>query len=168
LEKAGLLGPGRVFARNHLVVIAQRRSGAKVRSLADLAKPGVRLVLAAPAVPAGNYARQALATLDASGVFGRGFAARALGNLVSEETSVRQVALKVQLGEADAGFVYATDVTPALRGAVNVVLLPTAARQAVAYVIGSFRGSREGSRFVAFVLSSEGQKVLRRLGFSPP
>ena len=84
--------------------------------LQDLAKPGVKLVLTNKEVPVGNYSRQALAKMSQDAAFGSEFATRVLANLVSEETNVKQVVAKVQLGEADAGIVYSSDVTPAVRG----------------------------------------------------
>jgi molybdate transport system substrate-binding protein len=75
-------------------------------------------------VPVGNYARQSLAKMSQDPSFGSQFAERVLANLVSEETNVKQVVAKVQLGEADAGIVYSSDVTPAVRRAVKVIEIP--------------------------------------------
>ncbi|BBN96769.1 molybdenum ABC transporter periplasmic molybdate-binding protein [Deinococcus grandis] len=159
-----------VFARNRLTVIAPAGS-ARVRSLRDLTGPGVRLVLAAPNVPVGDYTRRMLAAVDRSGTYGKDFAARALRNVVSEEGNVRQVALKVSLGEADAAVVYASDVTPALKKTVRVVPLPTRFNQTAAYPLGVVRGSANADAarsFAAFVQGKEGQAILRRWGFLSP
>ncbi|GGL00079.1 molybdate ABC transporter substrate-binding protein [Deinococcus radiotolerans] len=169
-----LLGRGvvsrEVFARNRLTVIAPAGSG-KVRTLRDLAGSGVRLVVAAPNVPVGEYTRRMLAAVDRSGTYGKDFAARALKNVVSEEGNVRQVALKVSLGEADAAVVYASDVTPTLKKSVRVVPLPTRFNQTAAYPLGVVQSSAnpEAARaFVAFVKGREGQAILRRWGFLSP
>lgn len=170
LVKAGRAAPGVIFARNRLTLIAPRE-GRAVQTLSDLARPGVRLVLAEPAVPVGAATLRFLAAVTRAGSDGRSFRERVLANVVSRETNVRQVALKVQLGEADAGVVYATDVTPALKRAVRVVALPTRFNQTVAYPLGVVRGSRhpqEAQAFVAFVRSAEGQRILRRWGFLAP
>jgi molybdate transport system substrate-binding protein len=164
LWTAGLVGEPRVFARNRLVVAVPRGPG-KVRSLGDLARPGVRLVLAAPSVPAGRYATEALRRLDAWGGLGEGFAAGVRRNVVSEETNVRAVLAKVRLGEADAGFVYATDVRGAGEG-TEALALPVDV--AVEYEIAVVRASREpgaAAAFVARVLGERGQAILRRHGF---
>jgi molybdate transport system substrate-binding protein len=91
-----------------------------------------------------------------------------LSNLVSEETNVKQVASKVQLGEADAGVVYSTDVTPALRSAVRVIEIPpefnVIAKYPLAVVEGA--GNEAGAwAFIDYVMSPAGQGILARHGF---
>ena len=164
LVRAGLLGPTRVFARNALVVIVPAEA-AKVTSLADLARPGMRVVVAGPAVPAGRYAGEALLRLDAAGRFGAGFSARVRSNVVSEETNVRAVLSKVVLGEADAGLVYATDAAAA-GGRARVIDLPVGV--VAEYPIGVVAGTRvpvAAAAFVDRVLGERGQAILRRHGF---
>src|SRR5437763_1394498 len=100
-----------VFARNRLVVIVPRNNPGHVYRLPDLGRPGVRLVLAAPQVPAGKYARAALAAMARAAVFGPRFLTRVMANVASNETDVKAVVAKVVLGEADAGVVYVTDGT---------------------------------------------------------
>src|SRR5262245_22157902 len=106
----------RLFVRNQLVVIVPTANPAQVMRLQDLAKPGIKLVLTNKEDPVGNYSRQALAKMSQDAAFGAEFATRVLANLVSEETNVKQVVAKVQLGEAQAGTVYPSAVTPAVRG----------------------------------------------------
>jgi molybdate transport system substrate-binding protein len=75
---------------------------------------------------------------------------------------------KVQLGEADAGIVYSTDVTPALRDAVRVIQIPPEFNVIAKYPIAAVKGARNeaGARaFVAYVLSPAGQTILARHGF---
>lgn len=170
LVRTGLVAPGQTFAKNSLAVIAPR-SSRKVNTLRDLAKPGVKLVIADRAVPAGDHTRRMLRATEQSGVYGPGFSARVLKNVVSEEPSVRQVALKVGLGEADAAVVYRSDVTPALRAKVRVIELPTRFDQKVSYPIGVLRASRSAAAaqaFVRYVRSDEGQAILRKWGFQAP
>lgn len=166
----GLLPAGQTFARNRLAVIVPKND-ASVRTLADLVRPGLKIVIADKAVPAGDYTRRMLAEIDRAGTYGRDYSARFLGNVVSEEPNVRQVALKVGLGEADAAVVYATDVTPNLKGSVRVVAFPTRFNQTASYPIGVLRDARSpraARAFVAYVLSPEGQRILRRWGFLGP
>jgi molybdate transport system substrate-binding protein len=151
-----------IFARNRLTVIVPSSGTARVYAFADLARPGVKLVLAAPGVPAGNYARRALALgmLDA-----------ALHNLVSNEVDVKSVVQKVVLGEADAGIVYITDVTPAVAPGVRVVPIPDRMNVIASYPIAVVAGSRSEATaraFVAFVLGGRGQTILRAAGFLSP
>ena len=168
-EKDGTISGGpQIFARNLLAVVVPSTNRAGITTLQDLAKPNLKLVLANKDVPAGGYARQALEKMGHDPAFGHGFAARVLANLVSEETNVKQVAAKVQLGEADAGIVYSTDVTPALRPAVRVIQIPPEFNVIAKYPIAMVRGARNesGARaFIAYVLSPAGQAILARHGF---
>ena len=163
-----ILGEPRIFARNLLVVVVPATNRAGIKTLQDLAKPNLKLVLTHKDVPVGNYARQALETMSHDPAFGHDFATRALANLVSEETNVRQVASKVQLGEADAGIVYATDVTPAIRPTVQVIEIPPAFNVTAKYPIAVVKGTRNeaGARaFIEYTLSPAGQAILERHGF---
>ena len=146
-----------VFARNRLVIAVGRGNPKHVQTLADLARGDLKVVLAAPAVPAGKYARQALAK---AGV-----------NLspVSLEDNVEAVVTKVGLGEADAGIVYVTDAKAGRN--VDAVQIPdvdnvVAAYPAVGLRLGSQRAG--GEQFVDFLRSPSGQAILRRFGFLPP
>jgi molybdate transport system substrate-binding protein len=165
LARGGLLRPARTFARNKLVVVAPARPG-RVRGLEDLSRPGVRLVLAAPNVPAGRYAGELLSALEARGGYGAGFRARVEANVVSRETSVRAVLAKVALGEADAGIVYRTDAASSDK--VREVGLPAGTEVQAEYAIGVLVRSPAGPRaeaFVAFVLGPAGRSILLRHGF---
>jgi molybdate transport system substrate-binding protein len=93
-----------------------------------------------------------------------------LANLVSEEENVRAVAAKVQLREADAGFVYQTDVPPNLRAQVTLIQIPDCCNPIAEYPVAAVKGgNRElAEAFIALVLSAEGQGVLTRRGFMAP
>jgi molybdate transport system substrate-binding protein len=168
-EKDGtILGQPQAFARNLLVVIVPAANRAGINTLQDLAKPNSKLVLANSAVPVGNYARQALEKMNKDAAFGPGFATRVLANLVSEETNAKQVASKVHLGEADAGIVYATDVTPAIRAAVQIIAIPPEFNAVARYPIAMVNGTRHEAAaraFIAYVLSPAGQAILEHHGF---
>ncbi len=171
LVKAGLLDAGAVFARNRLVVIAPKRGAGNVKTIRDLGKPGVKLVIADRSVPVGALTRTFLETASKVAGYGADFSDRALKNVVSEESNVRQVALKVSLGEADAGVVYTTDVTPNLASSVIQLAIPPRLNQIGAYPIGVRQGgpNLESARaFVAFVRSGDGQRILAKWGFLPP
>ena len=157
-----------VFARNRLVVIVPRNNPGHVSRLRDLGRPGVRLVLAASQVPAGKYARAALAAMAHDAAFGPHFLARAMANVASNETDVKAVVAKVVLGEADAGVVYVTDVTAQVAPRVQTIAIPARFNQIAQYPIAVVKGSRNPAlarTFVAYVLSPAGQSVLRRSGF---
>jgi molybdate transport system substrate-binding protein len=168
-EKDGTLsGEPRIFARNLLVVVVPANNPAGIKTLQDLAKPKLKLVLTNKDVPVGNYARQALDKMSQDPAFGNDFAKRVLANLVSEETNVKQVAAKVQLGEADAGIVYSTDITQAIRSAVRVIDIPPEFNVIAKYPIAAVKDTRNesGARaFIEYVLSPAGQAILTRHGF---
>ena len=166
---SGLIdGPPRVFVRNTLLIIVPRDNPGRVTSFGDLAKPGVKLTLAGPQVPAGRYSREVLQAAQADD--GTDFAARVLRNLVSEETSVKQVLVKVQLGEADAGIVYASDVSEKVLQDVSTVPIPGAYNRLASYPIAATRAARNPSgavAFIRFVRSPAGQAILKAHGFIP-
>jgi molybdate transport system substrate-binding protein len=159
---SGRLLPARIFARNRLVIIAPAGSTTVVAP-ADLGKRGVRLVLAAEGVPAGAYARAALAKL--------GLRDAALANVVSNEENVRGVIGKVAAGEADAGVVYATDVTDAVAGKLRVLAFAGAEDVVPTYEIAALGDSKQPAAAAAFVdavAGPPGAAALQRRGFLPP
>lgn len=163
-------GEPRIFARNRLVVIVPKTNPARIARLQDLGRYGVKLVLAAEAVPAGHHAREAITNLAREAGFPADFAQRVLRNVVSNEDNVKAVAAKVQLGEADAGVVYVSDVTPGVAGLVRRFDVPGAANVIASYPIAALRhGSnpQAAQTFIALVLSPEGQRILRHHGFVP-
>jgi molybdate transport system substrate-binding protein len=151
------------FVTNRLTVVVPADNPAGITSVADLAKDGVRLVLANPDVPAGNYARQSLCKAAAAG--GPSIDAYA-GNIVSEEDNVRSVLTKVQLGEADAGIVYVTD---AMTGGdtVRSVEIPADQNVVASYPIAAISDNPLAAAFVGYVFSPSGQATLASFGFDP-
>jgi molybdate transport system substrate-binding protein len=150
-----------------LVVIIPIDNPGEVESLEDLGKPGLRLVLAVPGVPVRDYADQMIAAL-AEAEYGAGYADAVYASVVSEEDNVRQVAAKVALGEADAGVVYASDVTPNLKDQVQQIDVPDAFNVLATYPIAIIKDSDEAelaNTFIAYVLGEQGQAVLTRWGF---
>ena len=161
LYRRGLVEKPRTFALNRLVLIVPSSDPAHIRSVVDLQRPGVRLVLGAASVPIGKYARQVLARLGLNA---------ALRNVVSEERDVKGVVAKVVLGEADAGLVYVTDVKPVARQ-VRVIPVPARGQPTVRYEIAVVRSSRHKAAartFVARVLGEVGRGQLRAAGFLVP
>jgi molybdate transport system substrate-binding protein len=160
-----------VFAHNRLVVVLPAQNPARIERLEDLARPGLKLVLAAEAVPAGRYAREVLRSLSRRPGFGSGYGRRVLANVVSEEENVKGVVAKVQLGEADAGMVYRSDVTPGLAAKVRVLDIPAAANILASYPIVALVASGEPSAaraFIELVRGTEGRATLARHGLTPP
>jgi molybdate transport system substrate-binding protein len=156
----GLVERPRVFATNRLVLIVPTTDDAGIESLADLDRNGVKLVVGAEGVPIGDYTREVLDDAGASDVLDR---------VVSEEQDVKGVVGKVALGEADAGFVYATDARVAGPG-VRAIELPTVAAADIRYLIAVVRGGDRaaGDAFVDLVLSERGRAALAAAGFGLP
>lgn len=169
--KSLLAGAPAVFARNRLALIVPATNPARLGAWRDLERRGLRFVIAADAVPAGHYARALLANLGARAEAPMGWTRRALGNVVSEEESAKGVVAKVQLGEADAGIVYRSDVPPALLRFVRVLPVPDEANVLAAYPIAALAKAPHAElarAFADFVLAPEAQALLARHGFLPP
>ncbi len=150
-----------IFLTNRLVIITPADNPAGLSTLDDLARPGLKLVLAAKEVPVGMYTRQMLGNVGAD------FKTQTLANVVSNETNVKQVLAKVQLGEADAGVVYASDAVSA--PGLPVVEIPSEWNVLAEYPIATLKEASHpelAAEFVAFVLSPEGQAILQNWGFS--
>ena len=166
--KAGVIQNRPVlFAANGLVV-ATPGDSERVRQLADLARPGVKLVLALKDVPVGAYARESISRAQASGQFGPDFSNRVLANVVSEEPNVRQALSKVSLGEADAAIVYSTDIRPEAEKRLRQMVIPEAFNVIGVYPVAAVKGASNraaAERFIAYLSSSEGRAILFRHGF---
>ncbi len=150
------------FATNSLVLIVPRANPARIAKVADLARrPSLRLVVAGPKVPIGLYTREVLKRLGLL---------RVLRKTVSLEPDVKGVVAKVALGEADAGFVYATDVRP-VAGKVRIVRFPAAAQPDVVYEAAIATRPRDleaAQAFLIALLGADGRKALRAAGFGLP
>lgn len=157
--KPGLIdGTGTAFASNTLQIAVQPGNPKHISGLADLANPGLTVVLCAPQVPCGSASHK---LLDADGVAVKP---------ASEEQNVTAVITKVKSGDADAGLVYVTDVK-ASAGAVDGVTIADAGNDVNSYPIAALKDAPNpaaAKAFVAFVLSDAGQKVLAKYGFGTP
>lgn len=147
-----LSGPHAVFAHNALALVAPKGNPAGVKALADLAKPGVKVVLAGPTVPVGKAARTALD------------AAKVTVTPVSEEDSVAGVISKLRLGEADAGIAYVTDLVGDDR--VEGTPLPGTTTDLAIASIAGISNPDDADLFIGFVRSDTGQRILQSYGFT--
>ena len=158
------------FVHNRLVVIMPSDNPAGITALTDLAKPGLKLVLADAAVPVGQYSLDFLAKASAQPDYTSAFSETVLANVVSYEENVRAVLTKVQLGEADAGIVYTSDISGDARDQIARVDIPDALNVIATYPIAPVSDSAQpelAAQFVELVLSPEGQQVLAAYGFIP-
>jgi molybdate transport system substrate-binding protein len=153
-----LVGTPQNFASNQLEIVVEKGNPKNVATVEDLANPDLKVVLAAPDVPAGKYAAE---ILGKAGVPVKP---------VSEEDNVKAVVTKVSLGEADAGIVYVTDVT-AGGDKVEGVEIPEELNVLATYPIATVKASKaqdQAQAFMDLVLGAEGQQVLKEFGFLPP
>lgn len=154
------------FVHNLLTVVVPADNPAGIATPADLAKPGVKLVLAQEAVPVGGYARASICNMAADpATYGDDFVAKVAGNVVSQEDNVRAVLSKVALGEADAGIVYTSDVT----SDVTAIAIPEDVNELATYPIAPVAsGNQElAQAYISYILSPAGQAVLAAHGFIP-
>lgn len=146
------------FATNLLQIIVAPGNPKGITGVADLAKADLKVVLCAPEVPCGKYAKQILDT------------AKVTVTPASLEQNVKGVVTKVTAGEADAGIVYVTDVVAAgakaagvdIRADINVI---------AKYPIASVKASPHADvnqAFIDFLTGSDGQAILAKYGFGKP
>ena len=158
------------FTGNRLVVIFPNGNPAKLKTLRDLAKPGLKLILAAKEVPVGHYSQQFLDKTAQDPALGAGFKTAVLRNVVSYEENVRAVLSKVLLGEADAGIVYSSDVSPDNASRLGELEIPDTLNVLATYYIAPVQSTTHAklaSAFVASALSPAGQEILKKYGFIP-
>lgn len=172
VQRLGLTaGEPVVFAHNRLVVVLPELNPGGIERLQDLARAGLKLVLAADAVPAGGYSREVLRNLSRRPGFAADYGRRVLANVVSEEENVKGVVAKVQLGEADAGLVYRSDITPGVASKLRVLDIPEAANVVASYPIVALAASRHpdaARAFVELVRGPDARPILERHGLMPP
>jgi len=161
LRDEGLVEEPRTFATNRLVLIVPADNPAEIESLDDVGRQGVKLVVGAEGVPIGDYTRTVLEEAGRDDLLER---------VVSQEEDVKGVVGKITLGEADAGFVYATDARAA-GDDVRAIELPAAVQADVRYPVAVVRGSDqadEARAFIELLLGERGRQALREAGFGVP
>ena len=157
LARAGLAERRAVVAANRLVVAVAEDS--PWRSLAGLAASDARIAAGAPAAPVGALAREALALLPPE--LARGLRSR----IATEDPSVRIVLSRLELGEADAAFVYHSDA--ALAPGLRALALPpgTPPNEYVAVLLGD--ADPAAAALFGYLLGPEAQAIFRAAGFLP-
>ena len=160
-----------IFAQNRLVVVYPKANPGELSTLADLARPGVKIILANREVPVGQYSIDFLDKAVKDPQLGAGYKTAFLGNVASFENSVKGVLTKVVLGEADAGIVYTTDITGDAVSQVGQIEIPAALNVTAVYPIAVLTDSPNqelAKAFVEMVLSPQGQSLLAKYGFMKP
>jgi len=171
-QQSGRIAAGqvRVFAHNNLVVITPLDNPAQIIHLQDLARPGLKIGLAASAAPVGRYSLEFLDKASYQADFWPDFKSDVLNNVVSYEETVRAVLSKVILGEVDAGIVYSSDLNAKSGSQVLTFNIPEALNPVASYYIAPINESSQANlanEYVNFVLSPSGQLILEKHGFQP-
>jgi molybdate transport system substrate-binding protein len=164
----GLVEDPQDFVTNELVVIVPEGNPMGVERLENLANPGLRLVLAEESVPVAGYTEEVLEKANAQ--YGPDFSQRVLSNVASREADVKAAANRVSLGDADATFVYRSDITPDLEEKVQEIEIPPDLNVVATYPIARTTSSSNpelADEWISFVLSEEGQRILQEWGFEP-
>lgn len=168
LGRAGHLdGPPLVFATNSLVLAVPAANPARLRGLTDLARPGLKIVLGTGEAPIGRYARRIIARIGGSTGDPPYFERRVLANVVSEEQDAAGIAAKLRLSEADAGFLYRTDIGAGL----GSIPIPDSLGERAIYAAAVVRDAPSAPTaraFIELLSSATGQRILRRYGFATP
>lgn len=162
LYRNGLVRKPVVFATNKLIVLVPRSNPGRIRTVYDLRRAGLKVVIGDGTVPIGAYTRQILDTL--------GVTDEVMKNVVSQETDVKGIVAKVALGEADAGFVYRTDAKP-VASRTRSLALPQWAQPPIRYEIAVVKSSSSqaaAKAFVRKVLAKRGRQLLAKAGFGLP
>lgn len=172
-RESGVVAPAsvRVFANNRLAIVVPKANRASIKSLADLARPGLKIVIADKTVPGGNYTVQMLDKAGQSTSFGEAFVAAFEANVVSREQNVAAVVTKVALDEADAGIAYASDAAGGSADRIVVFelgadLAPRA--EYLAAVAAHATDPKAAERFVEFLASQNAAAILAKRGFTSP
>jgi molybdate transport system substrate-binding protein len=163
---AALYAEGRVekpveFTANRLVLAVPRDS--HVKSLDEIARPGMKLAIGSATVPIGSYTRQVLSGLPSME------RNRILANVKTAEPDVAGIVGKLTQGAVDAGFVYATDVAAA-GDALRAIELPARLEPTVVYAAAVVKGTEHRAQATAFVnglAHGAGQAALQKAGFLP-
>ncbi len=171
LTKGGYFVDGSVkpLTSNYVIVILPAKNPANIKSLKDLANPGVKIAMEDKTVPAGTATIACLANL-AKSTYSKDWNNSVFSNVVTYETSEPGVATKVSLGEVDAGFVYESTYTAAPKDTYLAITIPKKDNYLQTYTIGVLKQSTSkgaATDFENFMLSSQGQQILKDYGFRP-
>ncbi len=156
------------FAGNLLTVIVPTSNPAGIRTPADLAKSGVKVIAGGDGVPIQKYATQLVANLAEVPGYGADFAAGYAANIASREDNVGAVVAKVGLGEGDAGIVYVTDAKTSDK--VTAIAIPDGSNVPATYggvVVKTSTNAAAATAFLAWLTGTDGQAILASFGFLP-
>lgn len=170
LVDAGLAdGDPVTFASNKLTIVVPADNPAGITSPADLARSGVKVIVAGDTVPITKYATQVVANLATEAGYSADFVAAYTANIASREDNVKAVIAKIELGEGDAAFVYVTDAKASSK--VTTIDVPDTSNVPATYdgvVVKASRNAAAARAFLDWFAGPDGQALLSGLGFLPP
>jgi molybdate transport system substrate-binding protein len=168
VDKGLAAGAAVTFAGNKLTVIVPTTNPAGIKTPADLAKSGVKVIAAGDAVPIKKYSTQLVASLAGEAGYPADFAAKYTANIASKEDNVKAIVAKIELGEGDAGIVYVTDAKASTK--VMTIDVPATANVPATYagvVVKAARNAAAAQAFLSWFAGPDGQAILSTFGFLP-
>lgn len=165
LVEQDILLEGKMFVKNEMVLVLSKEGAEHIKGLEDLKEP-MKLILAEEGVPAGNYARTVIENLD--GLYGEGYSDAVMENLVSCESNIRQVMMKIVLGEGDAAICYRTDITEDVKDEVVVYEIPDEYNVTARYWMGLVNKEtilEESKAFYDYFDQEESLAIFEKYGF---
>ncbi len=174
LQKSGLVETPKLLLGNQLVLAVLPELAPQLRSIKDLARPGLLLVIGNRQVPIGSYTRQLFADLAQDPAYGSELVSRIEANIVSEENMVKAIVAKLLLGEVDAGIVYQSDLAADNAHQLVAISLPARHNPRASYPMAKISGRRsettakaegEADDFTAFLFSPATQQLFAHQGF---
>lgn len=172
LEDEGFMDNDTVqlFLENSMAIIVPADNPANIETLDDLAKPGVKIVMGTKDVPFGSYTRKVLDKMAENENYGTEYTDAVYANVVSEETAITSVIPKLTLGEADAAFVYKSDIKQEYKDQLKQIDIPAEFNVVAQYPLGILRESENkdaSENFIEFVRGPVGSAILEEYGFDP-
>lgn len=168
LKKEGFVKHYKISDYNSLIVIVPKSNPAGLKNFKDLASKHYKLIIGVKNVPIGIYTRKVLD--NANKKYGPSFKKKVMANVVSLEPNVKEVASKITLGAGDAAFVYPTALTPSVSKKVKTIKIPKGLNVTATDTIAVLKESKHkklAKKWVQFVLSSQGQKILKQYHLIP-
>lgn len=168
VEKEGLIEKFKEVSKNHEVIAIPKSNSAGIHSLEDLGQKPVKLVIGIDSVPIGRYTRQIFEKANVT--YGSDFSKQVMSHVVSLESSTKAVLQKVTLGEAEAGVVYRTDVTPEFEKRVDIIEIPKELNVMSTNYIAVVKKSPNpelSRQFLELILSDKGQGAFLKYGYDP-
>jgi molybdate transport system substrate-binding protein len=169
VDKGLAAGAAVTFAGNKLTLIVPTANPAGIKTPADLAKTGVKVIAAGDAVPITKYATQLVTNLAKVADYPADFAAKYSANIASKEDNVKAIVAKIELGEGDAGIVYVTDAKASAK--VTTMDVPDTANVPATYagvVVKASKDAAAAQAFLTWFVDPDGQAILSTFGFLPP